>query len=346
MHREKRIYSFDLIKFAAAVCVIFHHYQAVLNVQFAHINFYNGRFYFGHLVELFFIISGFLAYSNIPQIGETENFDDFFKKRCIRLLPMNALAAAVHLIVIWLMYGGFHIWGWVISSSGLYAVDNSFMSYGVNPPCWYVGVLLICNIWFYAITYWAKKRQLPRTRLYGAMVLLGLLTQQLAWDAPFFNSYTGRGYFAFFTGLLVRELTEHHGKSRQLQLCAAGVLISFGLIFAFYPSLISEGTGYLLTLFVYPSLVVLCTTARCRKLFSFRWLSVLGEVSFGMYLFHTPMLYFLWHLDSRSSPELPLGSPVFMLLITAMIIAVSFASLYLIEKPVTRRLSARGKKIQ
>ena len=58
----KRIYTLDVVKILASICIIFHHYQGEFGVQFSHFNFHNGRFYFGYLVELFFIISGFLPF--------------------------------------------------------------------------------------------------------------------------------------------------------------------------------------------------------------------------------------------------------------------------------------------
>lgn len=336
MYGDKRIYTLDVFKFVAAVCVICHHYQAVLNVRFEGFNFNNGAFYFGHLVELFFVISGFLVGGNIGKVGETENFDSFFRKRCIRLLPVNALAAAAHSFVIFLQYGGFHFWGWVISAFGLFAVDASFQTYGVNAPCWYVSVLLICYIWFYAITYWGKKKKLPIHWLYAAMVLTGLLIQQRGCALPLLNSNTGRGYFAFFTGLLLKQLTDRYGASGKLQLTAAGLVASFGLIYRINAFFVSEGLSYLLTLFVYPSMIIVAICPVCRRLLSFRWLGILGEVSFGMYLLHNPIIQFLGHIDSTYALSLPIAEPWFMILIIALSVAAAFASLHLIEKPVAK----------
>ena len=56
-----RINGFDYIKIVAASLIVLHHYQQVFNCNFTGINFYNGRFNFGYLVELFFIISGYLT---------------------------------------------------------------------------------------------------------------------------------------------------------------------------------------------------------------------------------------------------------------------------------------------
>ena len=58
---ENKIYGFDYAKIIAASFLVFHHYQQVFDCQFPGINFYGGKIGFGLLVELFFIISGFLT---------------------------------------------------------------------------------------------------------------------------------------------------------------------------------------------------------------------------------------------------------------------------------------------
>ena len=57
---KERYYNLDLIKSIAAVFIVFHHYQQMANVKFDGINFFGGSFYWGYLVELFFLISGFV----------------------------------------------------------------------------------------------------------------------------------------------------------------------------------------------------------------------------------------------------------------------------------------------
>ena len=55
-----RNYALDALKVAATIIIIFHHYQQLTNSSFsAGINYYGGWFYFGMMVELFFLISGY-----------------------------------------------------------------------------------------------------------------------------------------------------------------------------------------------------------------------------------------------------------------------------------------------
>ncbi len=176
------------------------------------------------------------------------------------------------------------------------------------------------------------------------MVLAGLLIQQRGCTLPLLNNYTGRGYFAFFAGLLLRQLIERYGVSGKLQLTAAGIIGFFGMLCLINAFFVSEGLNYLLTLFVYPSLIVLAVSPWCRKMLNFRWLGFLGEVSFGMYLFHYPVIQLVAYIDSAFALELPFSAPWVMLLITMLAILTSFVSLYLIEKPVTGFLMKYLKK--
>lgn len=63
---EERNFSLDFLKIVATIGIIFHHWQQVTGAYFEnHINFYNGRFYWGYLVELFFVLSGFFCWKYI-----------------------------------------------------------------------------------------------------------------------------------------------------------------------------------------------------------------------------------------------------------------------------------------
>jgi len=77
---KKRNYGLDFLKIVATILIVFHHYQQVLNVEFAGINFFGGKFYFGYLVELFFLISGFLMFKYIERIKQGLTFKEFFFK--------------------------------------------------------------------------------------------------------------------------------------------------------------------------------------------------------------------------------------------------------------------------
>ncbi len=61
--KQQCLTNIDMIKFFASICIVFHHYQQLFNYSFSvkAMNFYGGFIQYGYFVELFFIISGFLA---------------------------------------------------------------------------------------------------------------------------------------------------------------------------------------------------------------------------------------------------------------------------------------------
>ena len=49
---HNRDYSLDILRIAATILIVFHHYQQCTGAFFeGRLNFYNGRFYFGYIVE-------------------------------------------------------------------------------------------------------------------------------------------------------------------------------------------------------------------------------------------------------------------------------------------------------
>ena len=60
---NERKYSLDVLRIIATILIVFHHYGQVTGLYLeGHINYWNGRFYFGYVVEFFFLLSGYFMY--------------------------------------------------------------------------------------------------------------------------------------------------------------------------------------------------------------------------------------------------------------------------------------------
>lgn len=339
--KEKRNYSLDMLKILASLIIMFHHYQDLAGVVFPSFNFAKGSFNFGNVVQLFFVISGFLICDYMDRIPEKVNFSAFFIKRCIRLLPMTALTAAAYVAVSCLVVGGSHFWGWCVSAFGLFSIGGNLQIYNVNPPSWYVSSLLICYIWFFGLVYWGKKRNLPLQWLFGAMVILGLSIDAFGVDLPLFNVRTSCGYYAFFWGALLRIFVKRNGASKAVKGAAAAIIAAFAAICIYMISFVQYDMAYTLSFFVFPAMVVLCYTRIAGRLFRYPWIGRLGEISFGVYLWHTPLYMFMEYLDGRFFLGMPWGTRWFMLLFGAITFAVAAATYYLFERPLTRCLTRK-----
>lgn len=339
--KEKRNYSLDMLKILASLIIMFHHYQDLAGVVFSSFNFSQGNFYFGNVVELFFIISGFLTCDYLERIPEKVNFSAFFTKRCIRLLPMTALTAAAYVAVSCLTVGGSHFWGWCVSAFGLYSIGGNLQIYNVNPPSWYVSSLLICYIWFFGLVYWGKKKEMPLKWLFCGMIVLGLSIDAFGIDLPLFNGKTSRGYYAFFAGVLLKQFVKRYGANKAVKGIAAALIAAFAVVGFFSFDFISYDIVYTLTFFVYPAMIVLCHTRTAGRVFRYPWIGRLSEISFGVYLWHTPLYMFMEYLDGRFSLGMPWGTRWFMLLFGAITFAVAAATYYLFERPLTQWLTRK-----
>ena len=163
--KKERNYSLDFLKIIATILIVWHHYQQILEIKFDKINFFYGKFYFGHLVELFFVLSVFFMYSYINKIEKGLSFRDFFIKRVSRFLPLISIAVIVYEIIIIIYPKVFNllfleqtldIFGSFISILGIQA-GWFFKNPMINNPMWYVSVLILCYILFYILVKFNKK---------------------------------------------------------------------------------------------------------------------------------------------------------------------------------------------
>ena len=205
----------DVIKIICTLCILFHHYQQLTGTFFYRgINFYGGKFYFGYLVELFFIMSGWVMVSYIDRIKDNMTFPAFISKRLIRLLPSMIVSTVAYdiLLFIFTKYCNgtirypqkIDIFGSIITSLGMgsWCITKDFE---INTINWYVSVLLLCYIIFYILVFISKISKIPTSVLFAIPVIAGVIrTYGMEYSfLPFFSPRIARGYIHFFGGLLL-----------------------------------------------------------------------------------------------------------------------------------------------
>ena len=223
---NERKYSLDVLRIIATILIVFHHYGQVTGLYLeGHINYWNGRFYFGYVVEFFFLLSGYFMYRYIGKITNGLTFKKFFLPRALRLLPLVFISGVTYEVLLGVyqkICGGdwfgvsITVWGVIINALG---VQDGwvFANPMVNNPTWYISVLLLCYIVFYLLTYLGKRWQIPHTYLFVFMVLLGCGAQTYGLNLPFLNGSSCRGYYAFFFGVLLAEWLEKLNAAKKSQ---------------------------------------------------------------------------------------------------------------------------------
>jgi len=107
--KRRREYSLDLAKIVATTLILLMHYQQNFEGNYTFIQYFGGKFYFGYLVEFFFMLSGFFC---IKMIIKADTFPIFIGRRVIRLWPIMIIAAIMDqalLIVYEILRGGNYI---------------------------------------------------------------------------------------------------------------------------------------------------------------------------------------------------------------------------------------------
>lgn len=226
--KESRKILPDILRVVLTAFVLFHHYQQLTGTFFYRgINFYGGKFYFGYIVEVFFLMSGFFMVPYVAKIRDKMSFPAFFGKRIIRLLP-SMIAATVFYDIALFFYvrlcngtlrypTDINVFGSIVTALGLgsWSITKDFE---INPICWYVSVLLLCYILMYIFVFISKVTKIPAGILLAIPMIAGVVITHVTEFSiiPFLSTRIARGYIHFFGGMLLGIiLVGLFGKSRK-----------------------------------------------------------------------------------------------------------------------------------
>lgn len=213
--KESRKILPDILRVVLTAFVLFHHYQQLTGTFFYRgINFYGGKFYFGYIVEVFFLMSGFFMVPYVAKIRDKMSFPAFFGKRLIRLLPSMIVATLAYDIALFfyvrLCNGSLryptdiNIFGSIVTALGLgsWSITKDFE---INPICWYVSVLLLCYILMYIFVFLSRITKIPAGIMLAIPMIAGVIITHVTEFSviPFLSTRIARGYIHFFGGLLL-----------------------------------------------------------------------------------------------------------------------------------------------
>ena len=339
---RKREYGLDFLKTVASVLIVFHHYQQDIAADYP-VRFYPGpgRFSCGYMVELFFLISGFLIAAYAPRIRGGLRFRDFFLRRWLRLFPLMLLSTAGYCALYFLlgMSDSLYSWmetptlrGFVLTSLGLQRGWGLHCP-TINNPLWYLSVLLFCYILFYLLVRVSARLRFPTWVLYLLMVGIGVAFGSGEVNLPFLNWYMCRGYHSFFSGLLLAEALRGRRPGWRL---AGLCVLAIAAITALIPHYAHWGLNYLITLVYLPAILLLFLSEPVSGLFRAPVFGLLGKISFDVYVWHMCALLIAIELAARelTNPAAhPMGG---MLLFTVCCFLFGALSHFFLEKPCAR----------
>ena len=351
----KRIGTFDFLRFVAAVFMVLHHYQQLVGVYFQEgINFCSetGTFTFAYLVEFFFILSGLLAVKYIKYIQEGLAFKDFFQKKYVRLFPLMAASAVVYEVLIylfgffnvqefhWMFSLDINIWGTVITALGIQA-GGAFANPQINNPLWYVSVLLLCYILLYVVVRVGKKKNINVGYLVIFMIFLavGIRTYGIAF--PFFNVQSAKGYIPFFFGVLIGMFFENRDSKKKEVVVSILVITILLMLIIFQYDNVESNIDYVMTFLFYPALITIFNSATAKKIFSFKIFHILGNISYGMFVWHVDLILAMFIAISALNLEVNIYSRVAMYLFAVVCILVGILSHYLYERPAIKYIEKK-----
>jgi len=322
--KSERIQSYDFLKFIAAILIVFHHYQQLSGGTLGGLKFYGGLFDYGYLVEFFFLISGFVMISYLPKIKEGLSFSVFMKKRMLRLLPTVAFSVIVFELLLYL-YSHFldelwmglqpSVWGSVTTMLGI-QYGWGFENPQINNPLWYVSSLLLCYVVFYLLTVLGKRLKINPAYFYGAMVFVGIGLNTYDVNYPFLETKTGRGYCAFFFGVLLGLLLQKYKITWKKALGALTVIVSLVVLMIYKFYMVENGLRFNMLFLFYPSLLVFFGWKPVSRLFAFSFWRIIGGISYHIYVWHVPLYLAVTLFDKVSIAGLQFDSIKSLLLFT------------------------------
>jgi len=336
-----RVRGLDGLRGIAILLVVWYHTLGTFQVHGLPV----GSHYAGAVgVMIFFVLSGFLITTTLlREHAATRRLDlkAFYVRRALRLLPALLVAVAVTTTVMWLTrdpqlnltYLGellivlTYTMDFFSAQSGGYILFGHTWSLAVEEQFYIIWPLLLLGCLRFA--------RIPRTLVIavGALTGLAIIWRIVAsvsfvdWQRTYFAPDTV--FFALLLGCLLAVVQQH----RALRVPGWVAYVGLAALLAIVAVPVTPGSdsnwpillwgGLLTALIVLP---VVAAAPRAKAL-AWRPLVLIGELSYGWYLWHAILLQLHpFGLDLRSSPTTAVAAAIFSL-------GIAWVSFRYVEKP-------------
>jgi peptidoglycan/LPS O-acetylase OafA/YrhL len=289
---------------------------------------------------LFFVLSGFLLYRPwIAMIGTTERPDlmRYFRSRAARVLPAYYLALAGSCLLLWHAGGVPGVRLPSHDSLGLFLVFGQNFSGAslltLDPPMWTLAV----EVSFYLALPLLGTAAIRLGRRHQTWMPIALIVLGIAWgwvvnvpDGPLTKVLPAMLPF-FGLGMLAATLA--HGRTLRRTGVAGLVALAVGGLLAqlaaqIYAPTLSLSLHDLPIAVAFAAIVVLAASPRSPRPLSWKPLDRLGTISYGIYLWHVPVIWWL-----RARGLLPLEPVAALPVVLAPTLLIATMSWFLVERP-------------
>ena len=361
----------DGLRGVAAILVVFYHiFEGLAFAGGGSITTLNH----GHIaVDFFFILSGFvISYAYDDRWTKMSTWQ-FFKRRLVRLHPMLVMGALIGVVTF--AIAGFEKWadkgvtpvGWVMVAMLLtmfmvpavpgvpYEVRGNGEMFPLNGPGWSLFFEYIGNI-LYALFI----RRLSTRLLALLAVVLGVVhcwffvgdvsgygSVGVGWTVDDVNFWGGmvRMMFPFTMGMLLARTFIPRKVKGAFWICTLVLVVLFAM-----PHINSEGNINLNALYevlciavIFPMLVRLAACGSCGVATA-RACSVLGEISYPLYIVHYPIMYlfYAWLIEKKVYTLNECLGVAALVVVSSIVLALLCLKLY--DEPVRRWLTRKMQK--
>lgn len=349
----QRFESITSLRAIACICIVCYHFYCLF-IDDAGLSrelepwYPYAKYFFEYsknAVEMFFLISGFLTAWNYREKTQTLSLGSYFKRHCGKLIGASAVV---------------NLWAWgniaLMNNIGIQAAQTPvtplrlllsvlmvntgwFTSYSqtalpINTTMWYIDLLLLCYLLYFAVRKIGKNR-IVYLCLCAGMLVLGWICLEHTPKQPFLWSFNGRAYAPFFLSVLLCEFqaSASDAVKRYVTWVWSGFVAVFfviHMILGFERVFGPFGTIKYVRYFEFvaaPGILLAALNLRpIRAMLSCRPLCWIGGLSAAVYYVHNNVMQDYWIINKLTGEHIDLLSPVAFLLIVASMIP--FALLY------------------
>lgn len=340
-----RFYSLDVLRGVAAISVVFLHWQhfylplnpvgANLVVDSQPLYVFLRFFYIkgGLAVPLFFCISGFIfSWKYKEKISGGIGFYKFSVLRISRLYPLHILTLIIVAVCqfyfksdvqeffVYNQNDQYHfILNIFLASAWGFEVAPSF-----NGPAWSISVEVMLYILFYVLCRLNVLNQFTALALVALGAYLTFILPPIA-----------QGLFNFFIGCIAYEIfCKIKGKTTDYNWVKFLPRIAFALWILWFLVLYRFGWfDWVAMAFLFPLTVILLASSEHQGGRGFRRFSVVGDISYSMYLIHFPLQFaFAWSVFALGF-DVSFNSYTVFLVFFSVLFLLSYVSYRFLETP-------------